>query len=447
MKLNRILGIKSELSPELEIEFEDRTGRWINKTFQTGLFVISGVMWCLCFIYLSYGYDSAIVKLTAGCQVLLLYGYVTTLLTGATRRVINKTTAIFPMAYIYAFMTYYVPNLPSQALIFQSQGWIVWVIMLIYAIERLSPLLALSTGIMTSLLYFHLRFKIPQFQDVPYFQVAVQLLIANMTGFFIVSEHTSNSRRQFKLEKELEAERKSSENLLRNVLPVSIVGELKSKPSTIAQTYENATVLFADLVDFTKTAASMESKKLVKLLDELFSRFDGLADGHGVEKIKTIGDAYMAVAGCPNPDSHHALRVAQFALELNGVIQQFNADFGTNFKIKVGLSSGAVIGGVIGKKRISFDLWGDVVNLASRIESVASSGEVLVSETTASLIRDKFRLSSAKIVELKGKGPTPVYSIIRTGNKFDNTHSNSITLEPVPKAQQNEAQVFSGTPT
>lgn len=447
MKIARILGVSSELSPDLEIEFEDRTGRWINKTFQTGLFVISAVMWCLCFIYLSYGYDSAIVKLTIGCQVLLLYGYVTTLFSGSTRRVINKTTAIFPMAYIYGFMTYFVPKLPSQSLIFQSQGWIVWVIMLIYAIERLSPLLALSTGIMTTFLYFYLRFQIPQFQDVPYFQVAIQLLVANMTGFFIVSEHTLNSRRQFKLEKELEAERKASENLLRNVLPVSIVSELKSKPTTIAQTYENATVLFADLVDFTKTAASMDSKKLVKLLDELFSRFDVLADGHGVEKIKTIGDAYMAVAGCPNPDAHHAVRVAQFALELDGVIQKFNTEFRTDFKIKVGLSSGSVIGGVIGKKRISFDLWGDVVNLASRIESVSSSGEVLVSETTASLIRDKFRLSSAKIVELKGKGPTTVYSIIRPANQLGKPNSDSITLEAVPMVQPNDAQVFSGTPT
>lgn len=442
MNIAKILGLKSELSPELEIEFEERTGHWIDKTFRKGLFFVSAGMWLICLVYMSFGVDNSILYLTAAGQVLLIYGYVTTLFKGNNRRVVNKLTAVFPIAYVYGFMAYYVPSLPSASLIFQSQAWIIWVIMLVYAIERLSPLLAVSTGIATSLLYLHLRFKIPQFQDVPYFQAVMQLLVSNLTGFFIVSDHTANARKQFKLEKELATERAASDELLKNVLPVSIVGELKTKGSTIANTYENATVLFADLVDFTKTASSMDSKKLVKLLDELFSRFDALADKHGIEKIKTIGDAYMAVAGCPEPDPEHAVRMTQFALELDGAVQKFNRDFSTSFKVRVGLSSGALIGGVIGTKRISFDLWGDVVNLASRIESVATSGDVLVSESTAKIIQGTFEISPGRLVELKGKGPTLVFSVSRSGKH----HGHSLTA-PRPTTSQSPSTTLGQDPS
>lgn len=413
MKIDKIFGLYSELPPALEIEFEDRTSDWINKTFRTGLIVVSAFMWIICLIYFVQGFSTSIFGLALGCQILLTYGYMTTFLKGSARRAANKMTAVFPLAYIYGFMTYYVPYLPADSLIFQSQAWIVWVVMLIYAIERLSPSLALCTGALTSAVYFYLRFKIPQFQEAPYLQVVAQLLATNLAGFFITADHVRNARRQFKLEKELEAERLSADKLLKNVLPVPIVAELKSQGSTIAHNYENVTVLFADLVGFTKTTATMDSKVLVKLLDELFSRFDALAEQHGIEKIKTIGDAYMAAAGCPESDPKHAVRMSQYALELDGVVQRFNGDFGTTFALKVGLSSGAVIGGVIGKKRISFDLWGDVVNLASRIESICSSGDVMVSESTAKLIKEAFNLTPGRIVDLKGKGPTLVFSIIR----------------------------------
>ena len=412
MNYLQLLGIQSDLSPELESEFLERTNHWINRTFRLGLFVISAVMWTICLFYMSIGFDAVLLKLAIGGQCLFAYAYFTTMFSGSARKVINRLSVIFPIAYVYGFMGYYVPQLSSDALVFQSQAWIIWVIMLIYAIERISPLLALGSATATSVLYFYLRFKIPQFQELPYFQIAAQVAAANLTGFFICIDHTARSRRQFKLEKELEAERMASEKLLRNVLPVSIVAELKSQVDTIAHTYENVTVLFADLVDFTKTAAAMKPQILVKMLDELFSRFDALADQHGIEKIKTIGDAYMAAAGCPEVDPQHAVRMAHFALQIDGVIRRFNADFGTEFKIKVGLSSGAVMGGVIGKKRISFDLWGDVVNLASRIESVAGGGEVLISEGTAELIGTTFLLSSSRVVDLKGKGPTMVYSIV-----------------------------------
>jgi class 3 adenylate cyclase len=447
MKIDRILGLHSEMTPDLEIEFEDRTSEWINKTFQTGLIIISAVMWIICLTYLAYGFNRSILVLALGCQVLMAYGYFTTCLKGAARRVVNIMTPVFPVAYIFGFMSYYVPQLPKESLIFQSQAWIIWVVMLIYAIERLSPILAAFSAVLASSVYFYLRFKVPQLQDAPYLQVAVQLIVANLTGFIIVVDHTRKARSQFKLKKELEAERVSSDKLLRNVLPTAIVAELKSQEATIAQNYENVTVLFADLVGFTKTAATMDSKLLVKLLDELFSRFDALAEQHGIEKIKTIGDAYMAAAGCPESDPKHAVRMTHYALELDGVIQRFNGDFGTTFALKVGLSSGAVIGGVIGKKRISFDLWGDVVNLASRIEAVASSGEVMVSESTAKLINQNFDLNPGKIVDLKGKGPTLVFSVKRVDQAPTVAAVDHPILVPVPPKIDHASRVNATKPS
>jgi len=158
----------------------------------------------------------------------------------------------------------------------------------------------------------------------------------------------------------------------------------------------------------------MDPKLLVTLLNELFSRFDELASRHGIEKIKTIGDAYMAVSGCPEVDDQHAIRMVSFALQLEEVVVQFNEEFGSDFKVKVGIASGSVMGGVIGKKRISFDLWGDVVNLASRIESVGRGGDVSISESTAKLVSGSFQLSEPKIVDLKGKGLTPIYTLLRS---------------------------------
>lgn len=432
MKIDRILGLHSEMTPAMELEFEERTSEWINKTVRTGVMIVSAGMWIICLTYVFQGFSRSILSLALGCQILLAYGYITTLSKGRTRRAYSKMTAVFPIAYIYGFMVYYVPQLPADSLIFQSQGWIVWVVMLIYAVERLSPFLATVTGILTTVVYFYLRFKIPQFQDVPYLQVFTQLLAANLTGMFIVMDHTRNARRQFKLEKELEAERASSDKLLKNVLPVPIVGELKLQGSTVAHNYENVTVLFADLVGFTKISSTIDSKVLVKLLDELFSRFDALAEQHGIEKIKTIGDAYMAAAGCPESDPKHALRMTQYAIELEGVVQRFNGDFGTSFALKVGLSSGAVIGGVIGKKRISFDLWGDVVNLASRIESICASGDVMVSESTAKLITPAFDLTPGRIVDLKGKGPTLVFSVMRGDQASHKIAQDQPLLVPVP---------------
>jgi class 3 adenylate cyclase len=328
------------------------------------------------------------------------------------RRTLNYFTPVLTSSYVYALIAVYVATLPDQAKMVQAQNWVICLVFFLYAVERLSPLFAVLNAGSATILFYFLKSKMPQLASAESFQFNWQLACAHGVGLFICFDQCINARRKFKFEKDLESQRQHSEKILRNVLPDAIVDELKTTRSTLAHAYSDVTVIFIDLVGFTKKSAAMEPALLVTLLDELFSRFDELASKYDVEKIKTIGDAYMAATGCPRVDSLHAQRMIEFALALENVMKVFNREFAADFGIKVGIASGSVMGGVIGKKRISFDLWGDVVNLASRIESIAADGEIAVSESTAALIKDRVTLSQPRVVELKGKGPTTVYSVL-----------------------------------
>ena len=168
--------------------------------------------------------------------------------------------------------------------------------------------------------------------------------------------------------------------------------------------FPEATVLFADLVGFTTMSMLVPPKVVVKLLDEIFSAFDVLAERHGVEKIKTIGDAYMAVAGLPVPKSDHAIAAAEMALDMQVALQHFNLTHDTSLQMRIGVNSGPVIAGIIGRKKFIYDLWGDTVNTASRMESHGEAGRIQVSEATAQLIDARFALAPRGLITIKGKG-------------------------------------------
>ena len=204
--------------------------------------------------------------------------------------------------------------------------------------------------------------------------------------------------------KQIEEEQKQSERLLLNVLPRPIADRLKQGEATIVDSFPEATVLFADLVGFTTMSIRIPPKVVVKLLDEIFSAFDDLAERHGMEKIKTIGDAYMAVAGLPVPKSDHALAAAGMALDMQGALQRFNATHNTALQMRIGVNSGPVIAGIIGRKKFIYDLWGDTVNTASRMESHGEPGRIQVTETTARLIQKQFVLTPRGSIVIKGKG-------------------------------------------
>ncbi len=219
-------------------------------------------------------------------------------------------------------------------------------------------------------------------------------------------------RERQQVEVSLRHEQEKSEQLLLNILPAEIAQQLKQQQSAIANRFDEVTILFADIVNFTELAAQISPIELVNSLNQIFSCFDRLAQTYGLEKIKTIGDAYMVVGGLPNPHPDHAVAVAKMALDMQQEITKFKTATGENFQIRIGMNTGSVVAGVIGLKKFSYDLWGDAVNLASRMESHGIPGKIQVSEVTYLLIKDKFQLEERGIIKVKGRGELTTYFLI-----------------------------------
>ncbi len=209
--------------------------------------------------------------------------------------------------------------------------------------------------------------------------------------------------------KQLEVEQEKSESLLLNILPESIAQRLKYQPGTIADHFEEVTVLFADIAGFTQLSAQISPTKLVNLLNEIFSEFDRLTTHKQLEKIKTIGDAYLVVGGLPNPRSDHAEAVAELALDMQKVMNQFNQKYRHNLQLRIGINTGPVVAGVIGAKKFIYDLWGDTVNTASRMESHGIIGEIQVTEATYQRLKEEYDLEQRGLMEIKGKGEMNTY--------------------------------------
>lgn len=207
----------------------------------------------------------------------------------------------------------------------------------------------------------------------------------------------------------LETEQARSEKLLLNILPQSVAQRLKANEARIADSHPAVTIMFADLVDFTKLSAKLPPAELVDLLNSVFSEFDRLAEKYGLEKIKTIGDAYMAVAGAPNARSDHAHAVADMALEMQKVLAETAKQKGKNLSMRIGINSGPVVAGVIGSTKFSYDLWGDTVNLASRMEQSGIPDCIQVTQATYELLKDDYAFEYRGNIPLKGKGEAEAY--------------------------------------
>jgi class 3 adenylate cyclase len=222
------------------------------------------------------------------------------------------------------------------------------------------------------------------------------------------------TRLLFVRERQLDRERERSDSLLLNVLPQAIVARLKAKPieSRMAEALEEVSIVFADAVGSTEQAAKCSPDEFAAALDQLFSRFDDLADRYGLEKVKTIGDAYMAVAGAPTPMDNHAQAAADMALDMLAEAGQIRWPSGDPIALRVGVATGPAVAGVIGQRKFAYDLWGDTVNLASRLEASGEPGRILVSETMAELLADRYEFGPAQVLDLKGKGPTPVRFLV-----------------------------------
>lgn len=254
-------------------------------------------------------------------------------------------------------------------------------------------------------------------------------LIVAAAGYFL----DRSARREFVQRALLSAEREKSDRLLFNMLPRPVADRLRQQPGIIADRFENVTVLFADLVGFTPLTERVPPEQMVGTLNEMFSVFDDLAVQHGVEKIKTIGDGYNAVAGVPHPCADHAKRVA--ALDMLAAIRRLAAQAGWDLNLRIGLASGPVIAGVIGRSKYVYEVWGDTANTASRMESHGLPGRVQVTRSTYERLRHAYDFEPRGPIDVKGKGQMETFLLVGPASHTEPpTLGAPISVAPTPRA-------------
>ena len=305
------------------------------------------------------------------------------------------------------------PLMSGQGTRWDDVASLMLVLALSYTLLRLQYLYAMLAAALVISYFTATRVLFPRNSSIDVVAADIYLVAFAVVGTAGAYALERFARVLFLRERQLDRERERGDRLLRNILPEVIIGRLKTPdPRTgtreIAQCHPEVTVLFADLVGFTEQAASTDPKELVTALDEVFSRFDQLADRFGLEKIKTIGDAYMAAAGVPDPRPDHVAAAAAMALEGRECVSALRWPSGAPVGVRIGLATGPVMAGVIGRRKFAYDVWGDTVNTASRLESSAAPGSIQVSEDVYERLSADFLFSEPYIVQLKGKGPTRV---------------------------------------
>ena len=239
--------------------------------------------------------------------------------------------------------------------------------------------------------------------------VALNVVGAGSIAFTVLASFAHQRNRALAA---LRVEQERSEALLLNVLPEAIAQRLKDTTDSIADHVDTATILFADVVDFTPLSARLTPAEVVGALDHLFSQFDTLVEKHGLEKIKTIGDCYMAAAGVPDPCADHASRTARLALDMRDTITNETIAGHGGIELRIGINSGPVTAGVIGTKRFLYDLWGDAVNTASRMESNGTPGQIQITRTTYEMLNDTFECTRRGTIPVKGKGEMETWYLV-----------------------------------
>jgi class 3 adenylate cyclase len=282
-----------------------------------------------------------------------------------------------------------------------------------YTLLRLRFVLVATVTLVGIAAYLPYAFTARYIQPVQGVLATLYLMSFGFLGLLAAYRSERFTRTLFLRERQLDAERQRSDGLLLNILPRVIVDQLKATSGRrIAQAFDEVTVVFVDAVGSTQQAARSSPEAFARTLDELFSRFDEIADRRGLEKIKTIGDAYMAVAGAPVPRADHAQAAVEMALDVLRDAGEVRWPSGDPIVVHVGVASGPAVAGVIGHRKFAYDLWGDTVNLASRLEEHGEAGTILVSESTAERLAGRYEFEPVRVLDLKGKGPTPVRVLI-----------------------------------
>ena len=281
----------------------------------------------------------------------------------------------------------------------------------IYGVFRLRFPAAVAGGWVSMAMYLALLSALGLLHGTSIFRHAGALLTANLWGMLICYQMDLTTRRAFLAVRDVAAEHERSELLLLNILPADLAQELSETGSARPARHESVTVLFTDLSGFTQAASTMPADRMVAELNEIFAAFDDIADACGVEKIKTIGDAYMAAAGLPKPCADHAQRCVRAGLSMVDHLDNRNKTAAFKWSLRVGIHSGPVVAGVVGKRKYAFDIWGDTVNVASRMESSGEVGRVNISAYTFDLIRAEYDCQYRGKVDAKGKGQMDMYFV------------------------------------
>lgn len=306
------------------------------------------------------------------------------------------------------FWVYYVSRISTLPAEYGYIG-VILITAFTYALLRLRFVLVALITVIGIAAYLPYAITAKYIQDVSLVLAMLYLVSFGLLGGLAAYRTERFTRDLFLRERQLEQERTRSDGLLLNMLPVAIVERLKtSSGGRIAQNFDQVSVFFADAVGSTEQAARSSPEAFADALDELFTHFDEIATRHGLEKIKTIGDAYMAVAGAPTPMADHAEAAVRMAVDILADAGNIRWPSGDPIVVRGGIATGPAVAGVIGVQRFAYDLWGDTVNLASRLQTNAGAGQILVSESTVGELSGRYEFGPSEILEVKGKGPTTV---------------------------------------
>ena len=391
---------------ELEAVFADEQARKALKPFRAAMICLAGVvliMWLLLDKLLPQIPDAK-ARLYVPMLVMLAilaYGYLRSYARSFLRR---HQLSVLAGAWGSAAALVGIGSLLPRAALDAVGMMVIVHTFNIYSILRLRFPRACYGGWGTAAIYLGYLSYSGALEGTELARIASVLLLANLFGMIAAYQMDQSARREFLSMRMLDAERERSERLLLNILPASIAERLKSSEAAIADHSDEVTVLFADIVGFTPLSARKTPQALVQLLDRIFSEFDALAEAHGLEKIKTIGDAYMAAAGLPERRADHAPAAARMAQGMLEAVAHIAAETGEKLALRIGLHSGPVVAGVIGTKKFSYDMWGDTVNTASRMESHGLPGTVHCSSATAALLQNGFALTARGAIQVEGKG-------------------------------------------
>jgi len=365
--------------------------------FHLGMLILFGVLgvWSLFFLNIF----SVLLYVYSFYLVYFQGNYLTAIILGAVEVFIHQVVCILGLGWDAGFQYYLISYILAIGLLPPKQKYVITFFEIVYALTYFT----LSLTVKSLIPLYHVSSEIIFSLNIINVFIFLLLITLGMVYF---------TRTSWKAEEKAEAEFQRAEDLLHNILPVTVANRLKSHGEVIADDYECATVMFADIVDFTKIASDLRADQVVTLLNEVFSKFDELVEKYYLEKIKTIGDAYMVVSGAPNSCDDHSERIIEFAVDCIREIEKINERHQTNLRVRIGINSGPVVAGVIGKKKFIYDLWGDTVNIASRLEAYGIPGEIQVGEATYNLLKDKYQFRDRGMIEVKGKKTIHAYILV-----------------------------------